>query len=197
MKSLKQLAPRIAIAASTVPAWVLLARFLLGRLGADPVAEVLNQLGWAAIVCLLASLVCTPVRIVTDWAWPLALRKPLGLAAFFYALTHVSFYVAIDQGFDWAEILADVQKRRFIWAGLSAFVLLLPLALTSTQWATKKLGFKRWKRLHRLVYLVGALACLHYLWRFKLTEMGPVTAFFLLGLFLGTRVYAVLRGAKI
>lgn len=143
-----------------------------GRLGADPVAIALNRLGLLALITLLASLAATPARLVLGWAWPLRLRRMLGLFAFFYALLHFTLYLAIDQGFDLSAILQDVAQRKFITAGFAAFVLLVPLAATSPLRVRRMLGPKRWQRLHRLVYLAGALAALHFIWRVKrdLTE---------------------------
>lgn len=189
-------ASRLALLAALAPAPVLGARALLGRLGANPVEAVQNQLGWCALVLLLSSLACTPLHEVAGWGWPLRVRRTLGLAAFAWALLHVCFYAGVDQGLDLGAIWDDVRKHRFVFFGAGAFVLLVPLALTSTRRSVRRLGFRRWKALHRLVYLGAALAGLHYLWRFKLVEPGPVLALSLLALLLFARVAGRVRSTR-
>jgi methionine sulfoxide reductase heme-binding subunit len=180
--------PRLAMTLAFLPGAWLLARGLRGRLGADPVDEVLNALGLYAICFLLGSLACTPLQKLSGWTWPVRVRKHLGLAAFFYALLHLSCYAFVDQGFAFSEILKDVLKRPFITLGMGAFLLLLPLALTSFKRAEKRLGFRRWKRLHRLAYLAGVLACIHFYLRFKLPERLPIAFGILLLILLGFRL---------
>ena len=180
--------PIAAIAGAAAPGVWLLTRALLGKLGADPVAEVLNSFGLYALSCLLASLACTPLQRISGWNWILRARKPLGLAAFFWALAHLSFYAGVDQGLAFGEIVKDVIKRPFITLGMGTFLLLLPLALTSTQRAQKWMGFRRWKRLHRLAYVAGGLACIHYYLRFKLPEAWPIAAAVLVSLLLLLRI---------
>ena len=180
--------PRLALAAALAPIPWLGLRFATGRLGADPVAEALNSLGLYAISFLLASLACSPLQRVLGWNWALRVRKTLGLAAFFWALGHLSFYAGVDQGFALGDIFQDVVKRKFITLGMATFLLLVPLALTSTKRMEKRLGFRRWKLLHRLVYLAGATACLHYFLRFKLPEGWPIAAGVLLLLLLILRL---------
>jgi len=189
---LRWLQPGI-LAGALVPLAVLIWRSAAGRLGADPVATLLNQLGLVALVLLLASLACTPLRIVAKWNWPLRLRKTLGLCAFLYAALHLTVYAAVDQGLALGAIIEDVSKRPFIIAGMSAFLLLVPLALTSTDAAIRRLGGARWKRLHRIVYLAGILACIHFLLRVKkdLTQPGIYAA--ILGVLLAIRVIDMLR----
>ena len=150
-----------------VPVAAIVLRAWRGELGADPIAQALNQLGLVALVFLVAALACTPLRALFGWTWPIRLRRMLGVLAFVYAALHVTTYVALDQTFDWAAIFADVTKRRFIFVGFAAFVLLVPLAATSTNASVKRLGFARWKQLHRLAYLAPALAVLHFVWRVK------------------------------
>ena len=180
--------PRLAVLAAVAPIPWLGLRFATGRLGADPVAEVLNSFGLYAITFLLASLACTPAQRVLGWTWPLRVRKTLGLAAFFWALGHLSFYAGVDQGFALGEIWKDVVKRKFITLGMATFLLLLPLAITSTKRMEKRLGFRRWKQLHRLSYAAGALACVHYFLRFKLPEAWPIAAGSILLLLLVLRI---------
>jgi sulfoxide reductase heme-binding subunit YedZ len=182
--------PRLALLAALAPGLWVGARALLGALGANPVEEVLNGLGLYAITFLLASLACTPLQRWLGWTWALRVRKTLGLAAFFWALAHVGFYVVIDQGLDLRGLLDDVLKHRFVFLGMAAFVLLLPLAVTSTKAMEKRLGFRRWKRLHRLAYVAGALACVHFFLRFKLPEAAPLATFALLLVLLLARLWS-------
>ena len=160
-----------------------------GGLGADPVAQALNELGLVALLFLVASLACTPLKTFLGWTWPIRLRRMLGLLAFTYALLHVATYFAVDQGFDVAAVIADVTKRRFIFVGFAAFVLLVPLAATSTSAAVKRLGYRRWQLLHRLAYLAAILAATHFFWRVKrdVTEPAAYAATLLLLLLVRVR----------
>jgi len=176
-----------------VPIAAILLRAWRQELGPDPIAQALNQLGLIALIFLVAALVCTPLKTFLGWSWPMRLRRMLGLLAFFYALLHVLTYTALDQGFDWSAIAEDVVKRKFIFVGLSAFVLLLPLAATSTNWAVKRLGYLRWKQLHRLAYLAPALAVLHFVWRVKRDVREPVTYGIVLATLLLARAVQQLR----
>jgi sulfoxide reductase heme-binding subunit YedZ len=168
-----------------------------GQLGADPVAIALNRLGLLALITLVASLAATPARLVLGWAWPLRLRRMLGLFAFFYALLHFTLYIAIDQGFDFAAIVKDVTERKFITVGFAAFLVLVPLAATSPLRMRRMLGPKRWQRLHRLVYLVGVLAALHFIWRVKRDLTEPTVYAVIIGALLLARVlYRKPRAAR-
>jgi sulfoxide reductase heme-binding subunit YedZ len=171
----------------------LVARAATRTLGADPIAECLNQLGLAALILLVASLACTPLKTITGWTWPIRIRKELGLLAFFYALLHVSAYSGLDQSFDVRAILADVIKRKFIFFGFAAFVLLIPLAATSTQAAVRRLGFRRWKRIHRLAYLAASLGALHFIWRVKKDLREPMLYAIALAALLLVRAVAYAR----
>ena len=115
----------------------------------------MNRLGFWTLTLLLATLAPTPIQIVTGWKWPLRLRRMLGLEAFLYVCLHFAVYLGVDQFFDWSAIGKDIVKRQFITVGFAAFVLLIPLAITSTDGMVRRLGFVRWKRLHRLIYVVG------------------------------------------
>jgi methionine sulfoxide reductase heme-binding subunit len=167
-----------------------------GQLGANPIAEAENRLGLFALILLLVSLTCTPIHIVTGWSFPLRLRKMLGLEAFLYALLHFSTYLAVDKAFDWPDIWGDIVKRKFMAVGFVAFVLLIPLAVTSTKGMVRRLGFPRWKRLHRTVYLVAALAVVHFVWRVKSDLRQPMIYAFVLAVLLGVRVVDWARGAR-
>jgi methionine sulfoxide reductase heme-binding subunit len=160
---------------SLVPLAAIVLRASRNELGADPIAQALNQLGLMALVFLVTALACTPLKTFLGWTWPPRLRRMLGLLAFFYALLHVVTYVALDQGLDWRAIVDDIVKRKFIFVGFATFVLLLPLTATSTTAAIRRLGYPRWKQLHRLAYLAPALAVLHFTWRVKRDIREPVT----------------------
>lgn len=155
------------VTGSLVPIAVMIWRAAVGRLGANPIATALNQLGLLALVLLLLCLACTPLRLVSGWTWPARVRRTLGLAAFFAALLHFLVYVGLDQGFDLAALTADLTERPFILVGFVALVLLVPLALTSTKRSVTALGYAAWSRLHRIVYLVGVLAVVHFYMRVK------------------------------
>jgi sulfoxide reductase heme-binding subunit YedZ len=159
-----------------------------GALGANPIESILNRLGFWTLTLLLASLACTPARILLRAGWPAGLRRMLGLFAFFYGLTHFVFYIGVDQFFDWSIILADVIKRKFMTVGFVALCLLVPLALTSTKGQIRRLGARRWKRLHTLVYPAAVLGVIHFIWRVKADRREPfIFAAILLALF-GVRI---------
>jgi sulfoxide reductase heme-binding subunit YedZ len=171
-----------------VPLARLALRFFTDDLGANPIAEVMNRLGFWTLTLLLATLACTPLKILLGWTWPLAIRRMLGLFCFAYACLHLVTYLVLDQFFDWGAIGEDIAKRKFITIGFLGFLLLLPLAVTSTNRMVKRLGFPRWKRLHRLVYLAGVAGVIHFVWRVKIDLLKPVIFASVLVLLLGIRV---------
>jgi len=138
-----------------------------GALGPNPIAEAMNRLGFWTLTLLLVTLAPTPIQIVTGWKWPLRLRRMLGLETFLYVCLHFAVYLGVDQFFDLGAIGKDIVKRKFITVGFTAFLLLIPLAITSTDGMVRRLGFVRWKRLHRLIYLAAALGVVHFVWRVK------------------------------
>ncbi|PTA69162.1 sulfoxide reductase heme-binding subunit YedZ [Deinococcus arcticus] len=155
-----------------------------GALGANPIQRATQQSGLLALALLLLSLACTPLRRLSGWTWPARVRKSLGLLAFGYAALHLLIYL-LDHGFSPAQMAEDVLERPFITAGFTALLLLVPLALTSTPRAVRRLGFARWTRLHQLVYVSVGLATLHYYWGVKRDHTPPlVAAAILAGLFL-------------
>ena len=178
---------------SLVPIAAILMRASADALGPDTIAQALNQLGLIALVFLIAALACTPLKLVVGWTWPMRVRRTLGLLAFFYALLHVFTYTILDQGLDWHAILDDILKRKFIFFGFSTFVMLIPLAATSTNSALKRLGYVRWKQLHRLAYLTPTLAVLHFVWRVKRDVREPVTYGLVLGTLLALRLLNYVR----
>ena len=178
---------------SLTPVAAILIRTFRGELGANPISQALNQLGLVALVFLVAALACTPLKTLFGWTWPIRLRRMLGVYGFFYATLHVSTYTGLDQFFDWQAIFDDVTKRKFIFVGLAAFVLLIPLAVTSTSAAVKRLGYARWKQLHRLAYVAPLLGVIHFTWRVKKDVSEPALYAIVLGALLLVRVVAYLR----
>ncbi len=163
-------------------------RAATGDLTANPISFITNHLGDSTFCILLASLAATPLRIISGWSWPIALRRLLGLFAFFYACLHFSVWVVLDHFFDWGALGADIVKRPYITVGMTALLLLIPLAATSTTAMVKALGGQAWRRLHSVVYLVGILAALHYLWLAKKVNPQPYYYLAVLILLLGIRV---------
>ena len=163
-------------------------RALQGSLSANPIAQIENELGLTALIFLVASLACTPARRLFHWTWAPRVRRELGLFAFFYATLHFLTYVVLDQVLDWNAIFADIVQRPFITVGLAALVLMVPLALTSTTDSIRRLGYRRWLRLHQLVYLAAALAALHFIWRVKIDLQQPLTYAVLIGALLAVRL---------
>jgi methionine sulfoxide reductase heme-binding subunit len=141
-------------------------------LGANPVEALIHGTGDWALRFLLLTLAMTPLKRLLGQPWPIRFRRMLGLFAFFYACLHLLTYAWIDQGFDWPGILQDVVKRPYITVGLAAFLLLVPLAVTSTRAMVRRLG-RRWKSLHRAVYAIGVLAVVHFLWLVKADLLEP------------------------
>ena len=185
------LGPGILVGA-LAPVVAIVLRARSGALGANPIAEALNQLGLTALVLLIASLACTPLKTLFGWTWPPRVRRLLGLLAFFYAALHVTVYAGLDQGLDWRALLADVAKRKFIFAGFAAFVMMIPLAATSTRRAVRRMGYVRWQRLHTLVYPAALAATIHFIWRVKKDLSEPIVYGAILAVLLLVRVVATL-----
>ena len=157
-----------------IPAAKLLWRAFLGDgLGANPIEEITHSTGFTALMLLMITLAVTPVRRFTGINWLIQLRRPLGLFAFFYAFLHFATYVGLDRFFDFSDIGEDILKRPYITVGFIAFLLLIPLAVTSTKGWIRKLG-KRWTKLHYLIYPITALGILHYLWKEKADFFQPM-----------------------
>lgn len=157
-------------------------------LGANPIETVIRDLGTWALRFILLTLCITPLRKLTGMHWLLRLRRMFGLFAFFYALLHFNIYLGLDQGYDWAEIAKDILKRPFITVGMLTFVLMLPMALTSSNAMIKAIGGKAWQRLHQLIYPLSICAVLHYWWLVKLDTTLPGIYAGLLALLLMVRV---------
>jgi sulfoxide reductase heme-binding subunit YedZ len=175
------------------PLGVMVFEAIQGNLGANPIAEVENVLGFSALVLLIFSLACTPARRVFGWTWPARIRRLLGLFAFFYVSLHFLTYVLVDQGLDAGRIIDDIVKRPFITVGFAALVLLLPLAFTSTTASIRRLGYRRWTLLHQLAYVAGVLAVIHFIWRMKIDVSLPLVYGCILGVLLFIRLVFWLR----
>lgn len=156
-------------------------------LGANPVEELLHRLGKWGLNFLLITLAVTPLRRLSGWTWLLRFRRMLGLFAFFYVTLHFLVYAGLDQRFDLAAIVEDIAERPYITLGMTALLLLLPLALTSTRAMMRRLG-RRWQPLHRLVYPITILGVWHFYWQVKLDTLEPLIYAAILAALLGFRL---------
>lgn len=182
------------LAGSCVPMVYLVAAFTWGGLGANPASTALNQLGLVGLVLLVASLACTPLRILFGWKAPLQVRKMLGLLGFVYVVLHASAYAVLDKALVVRDILEDIVERPFILVGFTALLLLVPLAVTSTPRAVKRLG-RSWHRLHRLVYIIAPLGVVHFAMRMKSDITQPLVYGAVVAVLLAVRVVASARPA--
>lgn len=181
------------VTGSCVPIAAIVVGLYRGTLGANPVAEALNELGLLSLVFLVASLACTPLKTLTGWTWPIRVRKTLGLFGFFYASLHLLTYAGVDQFLDFKAITLDIARRPFILVGFLAYLLLVPLAVTSTARMLKRLGFARWKALHRLAYVVAVLGVVHFFLRVKKDVTEPAVYAAILGVLFAVRIGAALK----
>jgi methionine sulfoxide reductase heme-binding subunit len=171
------------------PAAWLVWRALHNQLGADPIAALTHGTGEWALRLLLLGLAMTPLRLLTKQSWPIQFRRLIGLYAFFYASLHFAVYLFLDLGSGyWSQIGADILKRPFITIGFAAWLLLIPLALTSNQWMMRKLK-KNWQTLHKSVYLIAVLAVLHFWWLVKSDVREPLVYAGVLGVLFGVRIW--------
>ncbi|HTX20048.1 MAG TPA: protein-methionine-sulfoxide reductase heme-binding subunit MsrQ [Bacteroidota bacterium] len=152
---------------SLVPLALLAWDGLNDRLSANPISDITNTTGLWTLRFVVATLAITPLRRITRWHWLVKYRRMTGLFAFFYGSLHFTTYIWLDQFFDWNSILHDIPKRPFITVGFTAFALMIPLAITSTQKMIRRLGGRKWDLLHRLVYATGIFAVIHYIWLVK------------------------------
>jgi methionine sulfoxide reductase heme-binding subunit len=166
---------------------------LMDALGANPIAEITNETGVSTLRFLAITLLITPLRKLTKWNVLIRYRRMFGLFAFFYGCLHFTTYVWLDQFFALDDIVKDVMKRPFITVGFTAFVLMIPLALTSTAASIRRLGGKRWNLLHRLVYVSAALGVIHYLWLVKADTIRPIRYGVIIGALLLARVLLAWR----
>ena len=178
-----------------VPFVWLVTRTLTGRLGINPVEDLELTTGIWALRFLIATLLVTPVRRLSGWNRIIQYRRMLGLFTFFYASVHFAIYIGVDQFFAFGFIVKDVAKRPFITMGFTAFLLMIPLALTSTKGWIRRLG-RRWQVLHRLIYVSGVCAAIHYLWKVKVMIGSPVYYAAAVGFLLAFRLIWQVRSAK-
>lgn len=158
-------------------------------LGANPIETITRASGEWTLRFLLITLCVTPLRRLTGLHWLLRLRRMLGLFAFAYGAAHFTTYIWLDQFFDWPAIAADIVKRPFITVGFSAFVLLVPLAATSSAFAIRRLGGRRWQALHRSVYAIAILGVVHFWWLVKADVLEPLVYALILSALLGARAW--------
>jgi sulfoxide reductase heme-binding subunit YedZ len=157
------------------PACVLTWKGFQNDLGANPIDVITRSTGKWTLTFLLITLSVTPLRKLSGLSWLISFRRMLGLFAFFYGSLHLMTYVWLDKFFNVHEMLHDIAKRRFITAGMTAWTLMLPLALTSTAGWIRRLGGKRWQLLHRLIYLSAAAGVIHFIWLVKADLRRPLT----------------------
>ncbi|MBL1264067.1 sulfite oxidase heme-binding subunit YedZ [Candidatus Methylomicrobium oryzae] len=157
-------------------------------LGANPIEKITRVTGYWTLTLLLITLAATPLRLLFGWYWPVRIRRMLGLFAFFYGSLHFLTYLVLDQFFDWAAIAADIVKRPYITVGFPSFMLMIPLALTSTDRMVKRLGGKHWRWLHRLIYPIAIGGVVHYAWLVKKDLTNPLAFGALLVLLFGIRL---------
>lgn len=159
-----------------------------GELGANPIEEVIHRMGWWGLVFLMLTLSVTPIRRLSPWKKVIRVRRLLGLFAFTYLSLHFASYVVLDQFFAFGYIVEDIVERPFILVGFSAWLLLIPLAVTSTTGWIRRLG-KKWGTLHRLVYVSAGLGVLHYFWKVKADTREPLVFAALLAILFGFRAW--------
>jgi sulfoxide reductase heme-binding subunit YedZ len=188
----KRLAKIVVFVAALVPTAMLIRGMLMGTLGVNPAETVQLQTGRWALKFLLLSLAVTPVRRLTGWNIVIQYRRMLGLFAFYYATLHFASYISFDLAFNFADFAADVVRRPFITMGSLALLSMLPLAITSTKGWIRRLG-KKWTQLHRLVYVSGVCAVIHFAWKVKVFSGDPVVYAGLLTLLLAFRAVWMVR----
>jgi sulfoxide reductase heme-binding subunit YedZ len=166
------LKPALFVLCLVPAAWVIWALYsdfvrVTSYLGANPITEAEHFTGKWTLRFLIVTLSITPLRRVTGWNWLVRYRRMFGLFAFAYAVLHLSMYIGVDMFFDFGDIVHDVVKHPYITIGMAAFILLIPLAVTSTNAMVRRLGGARWRSLHRLVYVVAVLGVIHFWWAVK------------------------------
>ena len=186
------LAKAFTFLAALAPLAILIYNVLTGNTSANPAEDIILTTGIWAFRFLLITLAVTPVRRLTGWNRVIQFRRMFGLFAFFYASVHLLSYLAFDRVFKFGEIAADIAKRPFITAGMLAFALMVPLAVTSTRGWIRRLG-RRWQLLHRLVYASALAATVHFAWKVKVLTGEPVYYAVILAALLAFRGYWTLK----
>jgi sulfoxide reductase heme-binding subunit YedZ len=161
----------------------------MDNLGANPIEKITRTTGFWTLSFIMLTLTVTPLRRLSGWSWPMRLRRMLGLFAFFYGSLHFLTYAVVDQFFDWDGIVKDIAKRPYITVGFPSFLLMIPLAVTSTDAMLRRLGGKNWKRLHRLVYATALGGVVHYGWLVKQDLSNPIVFAVLLAVLLSFRLF--------
>jgi len=174
--------------ACLVPLALLFWKAATANLGANPIEAITHSTGDWTLRLLLVTLAITPLRRLTGQLWLIGLRRMVGLFAFFYGCLHFLTFIWLDQGFDVHSMIKDVYKRPFITLGFTAYVLLIPLAVTSTRKMIQRLGGRRWQWLHRLIYVSAMAAIVHFTWAMKKDIHRPIEYGIVLGVLLGYRV---------
>jgi len=182
----------VIAAAALYPAAALLYRYFTDNLSANPIDYITDHTGDAAITLLVCTLAVTPLRRLTGWNELIRLRRMLGLFAFFYACLHLLTWVVLDQFFDIQTMVEDIFERPFITIGMTTWLLLLPLALTSTTGSIRRLG-RRWQQLHRLAYVAAMTAVIHFWWGVKADIREPRLWALALSALFGFRLWWMLR----
>jgi methionine sulfoxide reductase heme-binding subunit len=186
----------VVFVACLVPVAMLVWRGLHNDLSADPIAFITHATGDWTLRFLVITLAITPLRKILHLPQLIRFRRMLGLFAFFYVCLHFATWIWLDKQFVWSEMWKDVLKRRFITVGFTAFVLLIPLAITSTAGWIRRLGGKRWQMLHRLIYVTAVLGVIHYYWLVKSNVRKPLLYGFLVGILLAWRLVTWLIGRR-
>ena len=189
---IRWLKPAVFLACLGPAAWLVYGAFLGGDLGVNPVETITNYTGIWTLRLIAISLAVSPLRWLTGWNRIIQYRRMLGLFAFFYGSLHFLTYFVLDHSLVFAGLWDDVVKRPYITAGFTAFVLLIPLAITSTQGWIRRLGGRKWNLLHRLIYATALLAVLHYWWKVKLDTSSPALYAVIMATLLGVRVWKAL-----
>lgn len=187
--------PILYLAAVLPLAWLLFA-LLTGRVMGDQVKFMQHVTGDTVLTCLMLTLTVTPLRRLTGWNEIIRVRRLIGLTAFWYACLHLTTYLVFDQSLSIEEILKDIAKHPWVLVGFTAFLCLVPLAITSTSGWVRRLGGKRWQRLHRLVYVAAAAGVLHYYWLVKKDVQAPLVYGAVLVVLLGSRVWFARERAR-
>ena len=187
-KTIQYLFKPVLFVVCLVPFIALVIGAVNNTLGINPVETMTHETGEWTLRLLLVTLAITPLRRLSGKSWLIKLRRMLGLYTFFYACLHFITYIWLDQYFDWMEIIRDIPKRPFITVGFAAFVLLIPLAVTSNNKMMRRLK-KNWVKLHKLVYVIAVLGVLHFLWLVKADTLEPLIYASILLILLGYRAY--------
>jgi sulfoxide reductase heme-binding subunit YedZ len=190
---LKRVLKPVVFVACLAPALWLLYRALWGDLGVNPLETLTNETGIWTLRLIVATIAVTPIRWLTKWNPIISFRRMLGLFAFFYGTIHFFIYFLFDRSLQFDGLWEDIALRPYITVGFTAFVLMIPLALTSTTGWIRRLGGRRWNLLHRLVYVSAIGGVLHYWWKVKLDVTNPVIYAAIVGVLLGWRVVKALN----